>query len=79
MMDKNCLQWLGEAYMRSNRLGSAAKALTRLATSSIYGKVGLATVHLKSNNPIEAFNVLDSIGRSSMNEKISLDKSEALI
>ena len=77
--DENCLQWLGESYMRSNRLGSAAKAFTGLASSSIYGNVGLASVHLKSNNPIEAVDALDSISLEEKNIKISLDKSEALI
>lgn len=80
--DENCLQWLGEAYMRSNRLGSASKTFARLSASSIYGKVGLASVHLKSNSPIEAVDVLDSIAVEQslkLDGKISLDKSEALI
>lgn len=77
--DENCLQWLGEAYLRSSRLGSAAKAFNRLATlrsDDLIAQTGLATVHLKSSNPIEAVDILESTNAESQ-RKVLLDKSQA--
>lgn len=83
--DENCLQWLGEAYSRSNRLGSAAKTFTRLAAIStdtnssayITAQVGLATVHLISNNPIEAVDCLNGI--NSIEPKVNLEKAKSFL
>ena len=81
--DENCLQWLGEAYLRSNRLGSAGKTFTRLInlnSSDSVAITGLAAVHLKSSNPIEAMDCLDSISETgNIPLKIKLDKSQAAL
>ena len=83
--DENCLQWLGEAYLRSNRLGSAAKTFTRLASVSanaadssafMTAQIGLAAVHLKSNNPIDAVDSLEEINQDSC-LKVQLDKAKS--
>ena len=99
--DEICLHWIGESFLRSNRLGSAFKAFTRLSSSSasssseatiavaqILSKVGLASVHLASNNPIGAvdcleLNDLKSDAKPEINslmlEKVQLDKAEAFL
>lgn len=82
--DDNCLQWVGEAFLRSNRLGSAEKAFSRLASlqpASFVAQVGLAAVQLKSNNPIEAVDCLDSLVDipTELQAKVHADKSQALL
>lgn len=79
--DANCLQWIGESFLRSKRFGSASRAFSRLLKESesdakMTGSVGLAAVHLQSRAPIEAVDCLTGIDCSSSSDcKVLLDLS----
>lgn len=89
--DENCLQWLGEAYLRSGRLGSAMKTFSRLANISkdnsaafLTAQIGLAAVYLKSNNPIEAVDHLTEIPEIPENDnnyfhKVGLERAKSFL